>query len=82
MARPCFSGGLMSNITAWASGTRNAPATPWKARKATISSRFCAAAQSREAIVKAITERTNSRLRPIRSASQPVIGIAIAEATM
>ena len=72
----------MSNITAWASGTRKAPAMPWIARNSTISVRFCAIAQSIEAMVKAITDQTNSRLRPTRSASQPVIGIAIAEATI
>ena len=60
----------------------NAPATPWMARKSTISVRFWAIAQSSEAMVKAITDQTNSGLRPTRSASQPVIGIAIAEATI
>ena len=82
IARAWRSGGLMSNRVAWLSGTRKAPVTPWMARNATISVRLVAIAHSKDAMVKPITARISNRLRPIRSASQPEIGIAIAEATM
>ena len=82
IAVPCFSRGLMSNNVAWASGTMNAPATPWTARNSTISVRFWATAHSKDAPVKTITDQTNNGLRPILSASQPVIGMAMAEATI
>ena len=82
MALPCFSFGLRSIRVAWASGTMKAPATPCSARNITISDRFCATAQSREAKVKAITDQMKSGLRPTLSASQPVIGMAMAEATI
>ena len=72
----------MSNIVDWASGTRKAPATPWKARKMTISVSEVAIAHSSDATVKARTDQMKSGLRPTRSDSQPVIGIAIAEATI
>ena len=58
----------------------NAPATPWRARKITISSRFCAIPHSIEATTNPATDHTNSRREPILSESQPVIGIATAEA--
>src|SRR6185503_3628380 len=64
MARGWFCGGLMSNITAWAIGTRKAPDTPWIARKATICGRSWAMAHSTEAAVKAITEPMNRKRRP------------------
>jgi hypothetical protein len=76
------SGGLMSNIVACASGTRNAPVIPWSNRNSTISGRLVAAAHSKDATVKPNTAISSSFLRPMRSASQPLIGIAIAAATM
>jgi hypothetical protein len=82
IARAWRLGGLMSNNVAWAKGTRKAPLTPWRMRKPTISGRVCATAQKKEATVKPITDQSSSRLRPTRSASQPEIGKAIAEATM
>ena len=82
IAWPCFSRGLMSNRVAWASGTMNAPPTPWNARKATISTSDVAVAHSTEAKVNTTTEIRSRRLRPTRSASQPLIGSAIAEATI
>ncbi len=72
----------MSNNVAWASGTMNAPLTPWKARNTTISPSDVAVAHSIEAMVKPATEVSSSRLRPTLSASQPLIGKAMAEATI
>ena len=82
IAWPCFSRGLMSNRVAWASGTMNAPPTPWSARNTTISVSDVAVAHSTDATVNTTTEIRSSRLRPTLSASQPLIGKAIAEATM
>jgi len=59
-----------------------APLTPWTARKATISGREVAIAQRTDAVVNPTTEITSKRLRPTRSASQPLMGSAIAEAMM
>ena len=59
-----------------------APLTPCTARNSTISVSDVAIAHSTEAMVKPTTEISSSRLRPTRSASQPLIGKAIAEATM
>ena len=60
----------------------NAPLTPWSARNTTISVSEVAVAHSIDAMVKPTTEISSSRLRPTSSASQPLIGSAIAEATM
>ena len=78
----CLLGFVVSSIGAWLRGAMNAPATPCRARKITISSRFCAIPHSIEAITKPATDQMNSRREPIRSDSQPVIGIATAEAMM
>ena len=82
MAWPCFSGGLMSSSTAWESGIRAAPNTPWSRRNSTISTRLPAMPQSMEATVKPAMEIRNRVLRPIRWASQPVIGVIRAAATI
>ena len=75
-------GRLVSIIAAWLSGEMNAPAAPWSARKITISVMFCAMPHSIEAITKPTTEKMNRRREPILSASQPVIGMATATATI
>ena len=80
MARAWRSGGLMSSITDCDSGPMKAALIPCRKRKMTISSRFCAAPQAIEAMMKPSTAIRNSGRRPMRSASQPVIGIATAEA--
>ncbi len=80
IARACRSGGLISSITDCDSGPMNAALTPCRKRKATICSSDCAAPHAIEAMMKPMTAAMNSSRRPIRSASQPVIGIATAEA--
>ncbi len=60
----------------------NAPPTPWSARNTTISVSEVAVAHSTDATVNTATEISSRRLRPTLSASQPLIGSAIAEATM
>ena len=72
----------MSRITACESGTSGAPNAPCKIRYATSCSSEVALPQSIDAIVKPITEPTNSVLRPTRSASTPVSGVMIAADTM
>ncbi len=72
----------VSSMKLWLSAGMKAPATPWSARNSTISSRFCAMPHSIEAAMKPATERMNSRRPPTRSASQPVTGMATAEATI
>ena len=59
-----------------------APLTPWIARKPTISMSEVAIAHRTESAVTPTTEMTSRRFRPTRSASQPLIGKAIAEAMM
>ncbi len=54
---------------------------PWSTRNSTISVRLCAAPHSADATMKPATESRNRLRDPIRSESQPVIGIAIAVAT-
>ncbi len=82
IARAWRSGGLMSSITACDSGPIKAANTPCKKRKATICSSDCAAPHAIDATMNPkIAIRNNSR-RPIRSASQPVIGIATALANI
>ena len=75
-------GRVASSMKAWLKGAMKAPATPCKARKATISSRFWASPHSIEARMNPVTEPMNSRRAPTLSASQPVIGSATAEAMM
>ncbi len=48
----------------------------------TISARLPAVPQSKDAMVNPATEARNTRLRPKRATSQPVIGVMIAAATM
>ena len=60
----------------------NAPVTPCNARKITISVMFCASPHIIEAMTNPDTENRNSRREPMRSASQPVIGMATAVATI
>jgi hypothetical protein len=72
----------MSSRTACDSGTSAAPNNPWNSRYMTISVRLPASPHSSDAMVKPATEVRNSRLRPIRSAIQPVTGVAMAAATM
>ena len=57
------------------------PVAPWMRRKSTSMGRFGARPQSREAMVKPLTETMSSRLRPKKRASQPVSGSTIALAT-
>ena len=73
---------LVSIIAAWASGEMNAPEAPCKALNTTIWVTFWAIPHSIEANTKPATETMNSRRDPIRSASQPVIGMATATATI
>ena len=82
IALACFDGGLMSIITVWLSGFMNAAATPWSTRNKTIAGRFVASPHSIEAAVKPIIAARNKLREPTRSASQPVTGIATAEATI
>ena len=72
----------MSSMTACASGTSAAPNTPCRSLKPTICSIDCAIPHSIEAKVKPAAQATNSRLRPKRSAGQPIGGVMIADATM
>ena len=58
---------------------RRRPGAP---RNTTISVSEVAVAHSTEAAVNTATEISSRRLRPTLSASQPLIGSAIAEATM
>ncbi len=51
-------------------------------RNATISPSEVAMPQASEASVKPVTATENSIRRPSRSASQPVSGVAMAEATI
>ena len=82
IARACFSGGLISSITDCESGPMKAALIPCRKRNATICSSDCAAPHAIDATMNpAMAPRNNSR-RPMRSASQPVIGIATAEARM
>src|SRR3546814_19786429 len=80
IARAWRSGGLMSSITDCDSGPMKAALIPWMKRNATISSRFWAAPHAIDAMMNPTTAPRNSARRPMRSASQPVIGIATAEA--
>ena len=73
---------VTSSISAWEIGSINAPATPWIARNATISARFCARPHKAEATMKPMVDIISSRRAPIRLPSQPVIGSATAEAIM
>ena len=82
IAWPWRSRGLISNKVACANGTRNAPLIPWRIRKATISGRLVAIAQSKEAMVNPITASRISLFLPIRSASHPLIGMVMAAATI
>ena len=82
MALACLDGGLMSIITVWLSGFMNAAATPCITRNATIAGRLVAKPHSMDAATKPTMLTRNSLRLPSRSASQPVIGMATAEATM
>ena len=82
IACPSFSRGLMSSRMACASGTIMAPPTPWITRNSTICSRLVAMPHNTDAAVKLATASSSSILRPRRSDSQPVSGVAMAEATM
>ena len=82
MAWPCFSLGLMSSSTDCESGTRAAPNVPCRTRNITISVRLVEMPHSMEASVKPPMAIRNRRLRPSRSAAQPVTGVAMAAATM
>lgn len=73
---------LVSIIAAWLSGEMKAPVAPCSARNSTISVTFWAIPQSIEDSTKPVTEARNSRRDPTRSASQPVIGMATATATI
>ncbi len=82
MARPKSLGGLMSNSTAWDSGTSAAPPTPCRKRNSTICVSDSANPQSADATVKMKTEIRNTRRRPNWPASQPVSGMVMAAATI
>ena len=82
IAWPCRSRGLMSMSTACDSGAIEAPKAPWARRNMTISSRPNAVPHSAEEAMKPTTETMKTRFRPKLSESQPVIGVAIAAATM
>src|ERR1700722_7531619 len=82
MAEPCFSLGLMSMSTTCANGTKAAPKTPCSSRAATICAREFDMPHSAEATVKPEIEARNMCFWPKRSQSQPVRGVAMADATM
>jgi hypothetical protein len=82
IAWPCRSRGLMSMMVDCDSGASGAPKAPCRTRKNTISSRLTAVPQSAEAMRKPLTQIMNRFLRPMRSATQPVIGVEMACATM
>ena len=64
------------------SGTSAAPNAPCSSRKATICSMFCASPHRIDATVNPAAQTMNSRLRPNRSATQPIGAVMIAEATI
>ncbi len=80
--RACCEGLLMSIIAAWLSGPMKAPEIPCNDLKATICSMFCAIPHNIDVPMKLTTASRNSGREPIRSASQPVMGIVTAEATI
>ena len=82
IAWPCRSRGLMSRMTDCESGASAAPKAPCSRRNSDHLARLKAMPQSAEATTKPTTQIMNSRLRPMWSESQPVIGVAIAAATM
>ncbi len=82
IAWPWRSRGLMSRMTDCDSGASAAPKAPCRMRNSTISLRLRAVPHSADEATKPATQTANSRLRPILSDSQPVIGVRIACATM
>ena len=60
----------------------DAPNRPCSSRKLTISARLLDMPHRAEATVKPAMEAISSCLRPIRPASQPVMGVPMVEATM
>ena len=82
IAAPCFSFGKVSSSSDCEIGTSAAPNMPCSRRNSTISPIPLAMPHSSEAMVKPATDTTSTRRRPKRPASQPVIGVRMAEATM
>lgn len=63
-------------------GPSAAPAIPWITRNTTICSMLPASPHITEAATNRPTLSRNSRRMPSRSASQPLTGVAMAEAMM
>ncbi len=72
----------MSMIVDCDNGASAAPKAPCRMRNITISPRLSEVPHSADEMTKPATQIANSRLRPMLSESQPVIGVAIAWATM
>jgi len=73
-------GGYMSSITAWESGPKAAPNTPWIRRNSTICSRLVAAPHSMEARVNPAIQVISKFFLPKRAASQPTGAVMMAAA--
>ena len=73
-ATPRFSGGKESLRIAWAIGCKPPPPMPCSARKKSKTGRLGASPQSRELTVKIESDSMKYFLRPIISASQPLMG--------
>src|SRR5437588_88925 len=81
MALPRSLGGKASSITACDNGCSAPPVAPWTTRKKISMGRDCASPHKNEAAVKPKTAAVNTRLRPKKLASQPVMGRMMALAT-
>ena len=81
MAIPRWRAGNVSIIVACDSGTSGPPARPCRKRANTMAARLGAAPAAADVSVNATVARMNSRLRPSRSLSQPVMGRLMALAT-
>ena len=82
MAGPCCAFGKVSSVIACDSGTSGAPNRPWQVRHRISSGSEVARPHRSVLTVKPSTAPSSRRLRPNRSASHPVGGVAIAVATM
>src|SRR4051812_29280352 len=82
IALPCSSRLYASIISAWLSGTSEAPKTPCRMRNITSCGSVWAAPHIIEAMVNPITDETRMRRKPKRTAQKPASGVAIAADTM
>ncbi len=81
IARPRFSGGKDSSITACETGCMAPPDSPCRTRKRTSAKSEVAKPQSTDVMVKPLTDSRRRRRRPILCASQPASGSTMALAT-